>query len=215
MKNVLNVSSLTSTCWSNKEWSDLIHDEELKHVTVSDGINGSNNDITCNGILWELINLILVREFHPIFPFICIWDIAVVINCSSVELTWKNLVLQFSYTFERSITDLFEMKIKWFSEFGVNANAERPDGSKEEARTNLLSKLLFVKIGEMVLIIKNFEKSSPNSKHTNNKALLFNWSRHFGIIKDIVKSWLNNNINKLIKNFKLVFSKLGWKLVLP
>ena len=133
MENVLNVSSLTSTCWSNKEWLDFIHDEELKHVTVSDCINSSNNYITWNGILWELINLILVREFHPIFPFICIWNIAVVIYCTSVELTWKNLVLQFSNTFERTITDLFEMKVKWFSEFGVNANAERPDGSKEEA----------------------------------------------------------------------------------
>jgi hypothetical protein len=107
------------------------------------------------------------------------------------------------------------MKVKWFSEFGVNANAERPDGSKEEARTKLLSKLLFVKLGEMVLIIEDFEKSSPNSKHTNDKALLLNWSRHFGMSKDIVKSWLNNNINKLIKNFDLVFAKPGWKLVLP
>lgn len=107
------------------------------------------------------------------------------------------------------------MKVEWFSEFGVNANTERPDGSKEEASTNLLSKLLFVKIGEMVLIIENFKKSSPNSKHTNNKALLLNWSRHFGLIKDIVKSWLNNNIYKLIKNLDLVFAKLGWELVLP
>jgi len=87
-ENVLNISGLSCTCWSNKKRWNWVHDEKLLHEAVSDSIRGCYDQFIWNGTLWEVINFILIGLIHPVLPVIGFWHVDVIINSTSIEASW-------------------------------------------------------------------------------------------------------------------------------
>ena len=78
------------------------------HVTISDGINSGDDELLGDGSLRELVNLFLVGEVHPVLPLVGLWEVAVVVNGTSVESRRQDLALELWNAVDLTIAELLE-----------------------------------------------------------------------------------------------------------
>lgn len=165
-KDILNVSGLSCTSWSNEKRLDVILNEKFLHESILDGIGGSDDDFLYDGALWEVIELVFVGEIDPGFPFVGLWDKTVIINGTSIEISWKDFVLELWNSIDFTIADLFEVVTEASSVLSVNRNTERPDCREQEGLFNELLNFLFIHLSKLLsscLILKDFEHDSEDS----------------------------------------------------
>jgi len=102
-QDVLNIRSFTGSCWTYEKRSDIVRDEKFLHITISDSINSGHNKLLGNSIPRELINILPVCKVHPVFPLLRLWNIAVIVDGTSVECRWQNLILELRYSLDLTI----------------------------------------------------------------------------------------------------------------
>lgn len=105
---------------SNKKRFNIILNEKLLHETILDGICSSNNYFLYNGALGEVIELFFVGEIDPGFPFVSLWEEAVIIDGTSVKAGWKDFILELGNSIDFTVTDLFEVVTEASSIFSVD-----------------------------------------------------------------------------------------------
>lgn len=124
-QHVLDIDRLTSTGWTDEQGWDRLLDAVLLDVRVSELINGCDNDVLWLGILWELVNVVLVEKIGPVLPLILVWEVDVVIDSSTIHNTWHDLAaLELLETIDLTIANFLDVEIKWASVLGVHDTAD-------------------------------------------------------------------------------------------
>ena len=108
----------------------------LLHVRISHSFWSCHNDILNLSASWEFIDLFLINEIHPMLPYVISRIIKIVINHSSVELTWKNLPAEFLNALNFSGANCFEPLIEGATELCCNCNTQGPDSTEHESAIN-------------------------------------------------------------------------------
>lgn len=104
----------------------------LLHVRVSNSFWSCHNNILHLRAPWEFIDLFLINEVHPMFPNVIGRIIKIVVDHSSVELTWKNLPAEFLNALNFSCANRFEPLIERSTVLCCNCNAQGPDSAEHE-----------------------------------------------------------------------------------
>jgi hypothetical protein len=102
-QDVLNIRSFTGSCWTYKKRSNIVRDEKFLHITISNGVNSGHNQLLGDSISRELINVLPVCKLHPVFPLLRLWNIAVIVDGTSVESSWQNLILELRYSLDLTV----------------------------------------------------------------------------------------------------------------
>ena len=166
-KYILNVDWLTSTSRSNKQsWNKLL-DAVFLNVTVTNLIDCCNNYVLNLRVLGELVNLIFIAKINPRLPFVCLWEVNVVIYGATIHAARKDFsALELLEAINFTVADFFEVNINWLTVSSVNDTADWPDASPQETAINNLDVfLLLFTVWERCLAIliniKYLKKTSP------------------------------------------------------
>ena len=102
-------------------------------MAVLDLVSSGDYDLLRDCVLWELIQLIFVREVSPEVPLVRLRGVAVIVNDTLVEDRRRDALLQLSKTLNLSSDDCLEVLVERTTELGRDGDAQGPDAGKQEA----------------------------------------------------------------------------------
>jgi len=77
------------------------------------------------GVLGELVNLIFIAKINPRLPFVCLWEVNVVINGATIHAARKDFsALELLEAIDFTVADFFEVNINWLTVSSVNDTAD-------------------------------------------------------------------------------------------